>query len=446
MNEQQQMAEFADNLWQNYIKDKIAQNSSNGVTYFKAEVVTNNGDGTLSVTQPYDNPITVHCTSSLTNITAGTQVVVLCFGKGNSKNYLAISKPWDSFADMGTNVAYFGSCESAADTATKTVDIPELTQIVKGTVVYIRFGATNTATADVALSINGISYPLYKKARNSAYAAIGTIPRTSWLEGEIKPIVFDGTAWVITSPADLDIEVRRIESVNPNGVTSSGKSMFCIVPWFSVSDLGVAVSDRTNYFKALVMKICSMYPNVSQCTFVGKAQPDSQGWYSVYIYNTSTVSNGLPQYSRGNFFSYDQSEYATRFGTSNYAWDYKQFVSTYSGWGITLGTDNETIPSGTTTQKGGALNFSTPGLYLLCVTVSWGSANAGRRTLQIGESTSSVGYINQVIVTSGAGAYCAQQLFTVFNSTGSTSLKVYLYQNSGGALTSIARYGWVRLS
>lgn len=86
-----QMAEFAENLWNNFIKPKMAAEFRDNVTYYKATVVSNPGDGTLNVNRPYDNTVNVMCSDALQSLSAGDQVLVLVFGKGNAANHIAVS-------------------------------------------------------------------------------------------------------------------------------------------------------------------------------------------------------------------------------------------------------------------------------------------------------------------------------------------------------------------
>lgn len=103
MNENAYMAEFAENLWNNYIKLKIADDLQQNVSYYKATVISNPGDGTLNVQRPYDSTYKIRCIDDLkTSATAGTMVTVLVFGKGNATNHIAVSI--DSLKDIRTGV------------------------------------------------------------------------------------------------------------------------------------------------------------------------------------------------------------------------------------------------------------------------------------------------------------------------------------------------------
>ena len=91
-NANEQMAEFADNLWKNYIRPKMADEMRNHVSYYKAEVVDNQGDGYLIVKKPFDNPIKIPAVDPMLDYAdTGDQVLVLCFGKGNAQNQIVFS-------------------------------------------------------------------------------------------------------------------------------------------------------------------------------------------------------------------------------------------------------------------------------------------------------------------------------------------------------------------
>lgn len=91
-NANEQMAEFADNLWKNYIRPKMSDELRNNISYYKAEVVENNGDGTMTVKKPFDNPVTIPATAAVAEwAEPGAQVLVLCFGKGNAQNQIVFA-------------------------------------------------------------------------------------------------------------------------------------------------------------------------------------------------------------------------------------------------------------------------------------------------------------------------------------------------------------------
>lgn len=89
-NEQAVMAEFAESLWNNYIRQKIDELFTNNVSFYLASVTANPGSGTLTVQAPLDSERTVSCTNELRGISVGSQVAVLKLGNGNAAlNHLA---------------------------------------------------------------------------------------------------------------------------------------------------------------------------------------------------------------------------------------------------------------------------------------------------------------------------------------------------------------------
>lgn len=106
MNENAYMAEFAENLWNNYIRLKIKDELQQNVSYYKATVTSNPGDGTLNVQRPFDNVVKIRCTDDLKTVAEGTLVTVLVFGRGNATNHIAVSA--DGMKDLRTASASLG--------------------------------------------------------------------------------------------------------------------------------------------------------------------------------------------------------------------------------------------------------------------------------------------------------------------------------------------------
>ena len=79
--------------------------------------------------------------------------------------------------------------------------------------------------------------------------------------------------------------------------------------------------DDDEWLKVLLKKICIEYPGKSHAIFKGVLSPNSQGYYEVYIYGTSTVNanTGLPQYAFGTW----------RHGPDIY-WKFRTWGYTYS--------------------------------------------------------------------------------------------------------------------
>ena len=91
-NDNAQMAEFAENLWKNYIKPKFKEEFKDLISFYRAEVVSNDGNNTLTIQRPYDEAYQVSCTNAMATATAGDQVLVMRFGLGvNNKNHLVVA-------------------------------------------------------------------------------------------------------------------------------------------------------------------------------------------------------------------------------------------------------------------------------------------------------------------------------------------------------------------
>ena len=78
-SEMEEMKTFADQLWK-YFRPKVEGMLARQVGYFRAEVVSNPGDGTLVLSRPYEQNITLPCTNAMSGATAGQQVTVFVMG------------------------------------------------------------------------------------------------------------------------------------------------------------------------------------------------------------------------------------------------------------------------------------------------------------------------------------------------------------------------------
>ena len=91
-NENAQLAEFADNLWNNYIKQKYKNECKDVLTYYRATVVSNDGSNRLTIQRPFDTAYQVSCTDTMSAVTVGTNVTVLVFGDGvNNQNHIVVA-------------------------------------------------------------------------------------------------------------------------------------------------------------------------------------------------------------------------------------------------------------------------------------------------------------------------------------------------------------------
>ena len=91
-NTNAQMAEFASNLWNNFIKQKQEEANSDVISFYRAKVVSNDGNNKLTIQKPFESAYQVSCTSGMNTATAGMQVIVIRYGNGsNNTNHVVVA-------------------------------------------------------------------------------------------------------------------------------------------------------------------------------------------------------------------------------------------------------------------------------------------------------------------------------------------------------------------
>lgn len=105
---------------------------------------------------------------------------------GISGNNLTVSS-----SGGGQDVRY-GVCSTAAGTVAKTVTVtPALTSLDTGSVIFVKFSNSNTATSPT-LNVNGLGA---KSIRRYGTSAPSTSAATSWNAGNVICLLYDGTYW-----------------------------------------------------------------------------------------------------------------------------------------------------------------------------------------------------------------------------------------------------------
>lgn len=83
----------------------------------------------------------------------------------------------------------YGTCNTAADTAAKTVICPDFTTLMHGVTIRVRFDESNTA-ASPTLNVNGKgAKPIYKYGTTIP----GTSPAASWMAGAVISFTYDSS-------------------------------------------------------------------------------------------------------------------------------------------------------------------------------------------------------------------------------------------------------------
>lgn len=123
--------------------------------------------------------------------------------------------------------------------------------------------------------------------------------------------------------------IRPYELVNYDNRGAGSTSRFVPVGCYSFSDLGIA-SDvgLSTFLETWLKKICEQYSGLTNDIFVGAATPNARGVIMCEIYNTSTLTDGLPEYSAGIFRALDSGGRIFTFGTNHYTFYYSVFIPT----------------------------------------------------------------------------------------------------------------------
>lgn len=126
------MEELARQMWERYFKYKASDLLEHSLDGYKATVASNNGDGTLSLTRPYDNTeVTLKCPPSLAaNAGVGDQVLVITLG--NLSNAFILCKTdltgLGGGGDMLRPEAYDFGTIPASDYFTETLENGDTTR------------------------------------------------------------------------------------------------------------------------------------------------------------------------------------------------------------------------------------------------------------------------------------------------------------------------------
>lgn len=198
-NASAEMAEFADNLWKNYILSKIKTEFGSMVSFYRATVVSNTG-GTIKVSRPFDDNdgdgFTVNATSQMSGVAAGENVLVFALGKGNAMNQLIVAYADGAIPSgaAGTvNNTWYGTSSTAAGTAAKVVTCADY-QLAKGNVISVNFSTANTATAPT-LNVNSTG----AKAIYVNNAVTSASNMLTWDAGEQMTFIYSGSYYFLVA-------------------------------------------------------------------------------------------------------------------------------------------------------------------------------------------------------------------------------------------------------
>ena len=206
-NANEQMAEFADNLWKNYIKPKMADELRNNISYYKAEVTKNESDGYLTVKRPFDNEIKIPVVTPMASTAVGTQVLVLCFGKGNAQNQIVFST--SSLEDYYTDT----------NTDTKVKQSYVATNYYRPILLGYRTSSTATGASTTA-----VTNQAYYSKDLSFQTSTKTLYATNMALGNALPVAQGGTGATdaATARANLGLGVHTASNTASSTLMRSG--------------------------------------------------------------------------------------------------------------------------------------------------------------------------------------------------------------------------------
>ena len=92
----------------------------------------------------------------------------------------------------GDDVLY-GTCDTAAATAAKTVTISGVTELTEGLAIYVRFTNAN-GVANPTLQVNSLTAKAIKRYGTTAPS---TSAASSWNAGQVCCLVYDGDYWML---------------------------------------------------------------------------------------------------------------------------------------------------------------------------------------------------------------------------------------------------------
>lgn len=183
MNEQDQMRQFAENLWNQFFANKVDKAMAQTVSYFRARVTDNPGSGKLEVQRPFDTAHIVSCTDALSNASAGDEVTVFVFGSENGNNAVAVSD--GSMSTLGSGGGGGGGSVAWTDVTGKPTTISGYgitdAKIVSNTITLGGNSVTVPTVNDATLTIqkNGTTVETFTANASANATANITVPTTT---------------------------------------------------------------------------------------------------------------------------------------------------------------------------------------------------------------------------------------------------------------------------
>lgn len=495
-NTNAQMAEFAENLWNNYIREKHNQENADAVSFYRAKVTARPGGNFLTIQRPYDNAITVPCTTAMKTAAVGAQVLVIRFGNGNNNanhlvvatgdgesqnmaRYYGIVTNLDTVFDNGT-YTYASSATGSPDTATG------------GTLVVYRFN--DDYIVQIAYKNSSVNAAMSTIRQYSSGTWGAWRPFDQTLEGLAST---DGSSFaknfkLISTTNQFVIQHQRAAF----GWTLDTKSEYSNIPdVLNVNTLSSVVGIREVFWKQtsggphVLVKVTEMYPIQGRQHYIFYNQTswgvwhsimpndysgydlnlDNMGPYRIYgtfyvVMDSSSVAGTKPDTAaQGTLFCVKQSSdvyrqifYPNTTDTaSHYTRYYTYSTSKWSSWttyykaGLVqtteaVGSDTDSIESSTSWVGKGTKTFGA-GTWMIKFEAVFAANSSGKRSANISTSVGGANWTETMYANPIPGDRTIVSVTTYRQFTEDTTLYFNVSQNSGSALVTYGRLQYIRL-
>lgn len=118
--------------------------------------------------------------------------------------------------------ALYGTCETAASSAAKSVNLNGFDSLEIGVTIHVKFTYSNTA-ANATMNVN---FTGAKNLCRYGTTRVGTTERASWKAGAVVSFTYDGTSWVQNDY--LEDTGMTIDTKNTAGATDSSSRLYLI--------------------------------------------------------------------------------------------------------------------------------------------------------------------------------------------------------------------------
>lgn len=139
-------------------------------------------------------------------------------------DYTGLSHLWGKVkAHVLQNGIFYGTCSTGKTTAEKTTTIAGITELKTGITIAVKFTNTNTASSPT-LKVNSLNAKAIKRYGTTA---AGTDISTTWNNGAIVTMTYDGIYWVMhdwlntTYPAMTSAEMHTGTATDAKTITPS---------------------------------------------------------------------------------------------------------------------------------------------------------------------------------------------------------------------------------